>query len=162
MEDWERRVAEAEEAGQLNKLFSQGKLKKPTLPVELPEPVRWSKDEFLAKKPVTFTSHLIRPLLDLVEQKKEIPRAKIIGKGLRQNKVYKQIYGIAQILDRGKSKRLETLAELLKVLKLPKNLSIVRYRQGPLPKPVSTPKKKEVVIKKWWKQPVPGQEKAAA
>lgn len=162
MEDWEKRVAQAEEAGELNRLLSQGKLKKPQLPAELPAPVRWSKEEFVSKKPVTFTSHLIRPLLDLVEQGKEIPRARLIGKGLRQNKVYKQIYGIAQILDRGKSPRLQTLAELIKVLKLPKSLSVVRYKQPPLKDAPVFSKKKEIVIKKWWKQPVPDKEKAAA
>jgi len=114
------------------------------------------------KSPPTLTSHLIRPLLDLVEQGKDIPRAQAISKGLRNNKIHRQIYGIAQILDRGKqSKRLETLAELLKILELPKDLARVTYRQPTKQKaPPTTPKKKEVVIKKWWKIPVKGKAKA--
>jgi len=95
--------------------------------------------------------------MDLVEQGKEIPRLSEIARGLRQTSVRQQIYGIAQILDRGKSPRLQTLNQLVKMMKLPPSVAEVKYPPPQRQPTISRPPKK-VEIKKWWKKPVPGEE----
>ena len=63
LREWEAKLEQAETSGQLHKMRSKKELEKPELPPPLPMPHRWSQEEFIEKKPVTFTSHLIRPLL---------------------------------------------------------------------------------------------------
>jgi len=110
-------------------------------------------------KPVKFTSHILRPLIDLHEEGKPIPWAEEIKKGLRGSKTAKEISGLAHILHMGKSPRYEVLVSLLKQLGFPETYTRVRVT---IPKPKKNPpyviKQKPKLITKWWKKPVEGEE----
>ena len=86
---WEEEVKKLKEDSDpraYNKAVSAGMLKKPYVRM-VSYPVRYaSKEEYIKERPVVFTSHILRPLIDLEAAGKELEGTwvKRVGDGLKK------------------------------------------------------------------------------
>jgi pentatricopeptide repeat protein len=150
-EEQVKRLREDPDPNAYAKATRAGALKKPSINVP-PYPVRYTKEEFVKQFPVVFTSHVLRPLVDLAAANEKIDPTwmKRIGDGLRNEDVRAGIIMVAQRIYFGDKKRYEAIQNLLKDMDLPYQ----ELTRIPLPKvkreaPVRNKKVPEV--KKWWK-----------
>lgn len=145
-----RKLKEDPDPETYNRAVSNGQIKKPRVNVPT-YPQRYTKEEWTKAFPVAFTSHVLRPLIDMATTGKEIPEVwiKRIGNGLRREEARMGIKRVAQGIYIGDKARYEALQNLLKQMELPYE-ELTRPATPKVPGVAPQRIKKVSVIKKWW------------
>lgn len=147
-------MAENIDRTDLKKLVQKPGARKPSIPNMPHLPTRLTKEEFKAKYPTPISPRLLRPLIDMEQDGKEIPAVwrDRLAKGLAHKEAVKGIKGLAHKIFLNNKERYNHLKNLL--TKLGMQAEELTYIPPPRVKGTApeSRRKKTPVVTKWWKK----------
>lgn len=157
--EWAKKMREAhnstQDAPTLEdvKKLTRKEVKKPQLAPLPPYPHRLTEEEFLAKFPVPFAPHLLRPLIDMEQAGQTIPQEWVerLSAGLKWKKVTKSVQGLAHKIYLKDKVRYEHLKNLLVKLGLPSEV-LTHIPPARVKGKAPLPRKRAPAVTKWWKK----------
>lgn len=148
--NWKENINRAD----IQKLVQKGESKRPKLPKLPPMPTRLTKEEFLEQRPPALSSRMIRALIDIEQEGKELSTEwkSRLSRGLNTERNTKGIQGLAHKIFLNDKERYGHLKSLLTKVGL--DAEKLTYVPPPRVKgeaPISK-RKKTPAVNKWWKK----------